>query len=346
VGLNARLRDIYGLQKPDDALVQEFGSSLSDGVGEINIFHINGDEVEQTMAHLTFNGPLTGYNIVYPAWELSQYPEAWAALLDSFDEIWAPSAFIEESLNKVCKKPVIHMPLATEVLLPQFIGREYFSISGDSFVFLFFFDLRSYATRKNPDGVISAIRKLAERRPNSDVTVVLKVLGGDTNPDELLLLEKSLAKVNFKKLFITEELSDCEVKNLVRSCDCFISLHRSEGYGRGIAEAMTSGKAVIATEYSGNMDYMSHETAKCVPFNLVPVLENQYPHWENQVWAEPDIEAAVNFMVEFLDAPDLAGKFGQRAQAHMRANFSYPAIGRLLLDRLMKIKTKNIGVGN
>ena len=138
-------------------------------------------------------------------------------------------------------------------------------------------------------------------------------------------------------MLIERGLTDNETKNLVHSCDCFVSLHRSEGIGRFLAEAMYMGKPVIATGWSGNMEFMNRDVACLVSYRLVPVREGDYPFWENQLWADPNVDEAAGWMVRLVDQPDWGRRLGERASRHIRSRFSYRAIGLQYVERLAQI---------
>jgi glycosyltransferase involved in cell wall biosynthesis len=337
-----RLLDVYQLSQPSEADKAEFGPAMQNSLGPINVFHINGDEIKQAWKHLGHAEQIPGYNVIYPLWELPRYPEEWASQLDRFDEIWAPSRFIMESLEKVCSKPIYHMPLSCQVSLSGFLGRRYFGIPEADYTFLFFYDLRSFSTRKNPAGVLRAFRSLLAKRPYSKAHLVIKVNGVDTNPAAFAELQKEVAHLHNAVTLIQRVMTGNEVKNLVRCCDCFLSLHRSEGYGFGCAEAMALGRPVIATAYSGNMDFMVPEAALGVGYKLIPVLEGEYPHHEDQVWAEPDYEQAVSFMIEVLDSPAKGRALGAVARRHMQNRFAYRPTGLKYVKRLDAIR-RNLG---
>lgn len=337
VALRPTLTDIYKLVPPDTDELTEFSGACTDRPSDINIFHINGDEVEQALAHLSHRQPWNGCNIIYPAWELARYPEEWAVQLDRFDEIWAPSRFIQEALESVCTRPVVHMPLACEVLLSSLLSRRYFGIPESDYVFLFFFDVRSYPKRKNPKGVISAFRHVLTQRPFAKTRLVLKVNGAELDPQSMEQLRHDLSDMINHVTLLHRVLSDNEVKNLVRCCDCFVSLHRSEGYGRGIAEAMYLGKPVIATAYSGNMDFMTSDTSLEVGYQLVPVGDGEYPHWQDQVWASADVDQAAKHMRTLIDDPSFGMELGRRASVHFRTVFGYRASGLRYRQRLEQI---------
>lgn len=337
VAVQPKLTDIYKLLPPTTDELAEFAGASTDVPADINVFHINGNEVEQVLAHLAHQQPWSGYNIVYPLWELAKYPAEWARQLDRFDEIWAPSRFIYDSLLEACTKPVIHMTLACEVVLTSFLGRRYFGIPEADYTFLFAYDLRSHTSRKNPQAVIKAFERIVAARPFLKTHLVLKVNGVETNPAEFHQIKKELESLKGNVTLLNRVMTNNEVKNLVRCCDCYVSLHRSEGYGFGIAEAMVLGKPVIATAFSGNMDFMGSDVSYGVNYDLVPLKGRDYPHCHDQVWADPDWEQASTFMAALIDDPSKGRAIGTRASSHMRSRFSYRATGLNYLNRLEKI---------
>lgn len=332
--------DIYGLNRPDRDIEAEFSAAIGQELGPISIYHINGDEVVQSTAHLRQRSGKVKYRIVYPAWELANYPEEWAKQLDTFDEIWAMSKFVEDGLIRACKRPVVYMPLACEVFMKSFLGRRYFGIPESEYIFLFFFDPRSYSTRKNSTAVINAFRQLLVARPYAKCRLVLKVNSGD-QVAALDQLYSDIDGLQDRVTVINKIMSDNEIKNLVRCCDAFISLHRSEGYGRGISEAMYLGKPVIATAYSGNLDFMHPDTTFPVQYELISVEDGAYPHWRGQVWANPDTEQAAHYMMKLVDDPQFGCHLGRRASQHIRFNFGYRTLGLRYRNRLDEI-AKNI----
>lgn len=338
VAAQPTLVDIYQLQTPSDEDLAEFSEACVDRLGAINVFHVNGDEVEDSLQHLGSRYSPDAYNVVYPAWELAKYPHEWAAQLDRFDEIWAPSQFVYEALSGVCTRPVFHMALSCEVRLASFLSRRYFGLPESEFIFLFFFDVRSYLSRKNPDALIGAFRGLLSQRRFAKTRLVLKVNGAELAPDAMERLRGELEDISDHIVVIDRVMSDNEVKNLVRCCDCFVSLHRSEGYGRGLAEAMHLGKPVIATAYSGNMDYMTDGTSMAVDYELIPVKEGEYPYWEGQVWADADVEQASAYMIRLLDDPCLGRELGRRASIRIRTEFGYRPGGVRYDRRLAEIQ--------
>ena len=346
-GLTLPIRDIYSSGNYfDPDIEKELSGHFTRGLSSsINLFHINGDEVEQALAHLANDMPSGAYCIIYPQWELSIYPSDWTEQLERFNEVWAPSNFVFDSIDRAISKPVFHMPHSVEVKLTSFLGRRYFGLPESPYLFLFYFDFRSYIDRKNPFAVIKAFEKVCADGKAEDIRLVIKVnrpIGLFHGEEHFSRLITEIDRCKYKDniIIIDKVLTDNEMKNLVRCCDCLVSLHRSEGFGRGMAEAMFLGKPVIATGYSGNLDFMNEKNSCLVRYELVAVKEGQYPYAKGQVWAEPDIDHAVYYMLKLLDDRDWGRRLGQIASRHIRTYFSYRAVGLRYTKRLEEILQK------
>ena len=207
--------------------------------------------------------------------------------------------------------------------------------------------MRSYVERKNPWAVIDAFKNAKEKNSRIKSKLVLKVHGQGNNQ----LLSKLKARLDQfvdDIIVIDHLLDDNEVKNLIRCSDCFISLHRSEGYGRGMAEAMALAKPVIATAYSGNLDFMNENNSLLVDYKLIPVKQGEYPHGNGQVWADPDIGMASSLMEKLMNDPEIGRKIGKRARVDILKDFSYLATGIRMIDRISEIRRslESEGVGH
>lgn len=340
-GLNLPVYTLDSQKQVELDYQNEFSNHLVQKLGDINIFYINGDEVKQALKHLETEKS-DAYNIICPQWELSIYPAEWAEQLNRFDEIWAPSKFVFDSIQKVTSKTLLHMPLPVQVQLTSFLGRRYFNIPESSYIYLFFFDLRSYIERKNPWAVIKAFEKTCSERPDKDVRLVIKINPLTSHKSKVQMLKDTIDQCPYgdRIIIVDKVFTDNEIKNLIRCCDCFVSLHRSEGFGRGMAEAMHLEKPVIATGYSGNLDFMNEKNSCLVRYNLIDVQEGSYPHAKGQVWAEPDFEQAAEFMIRLFDDRDYGRKIGKIASRHIRMYFNYRPIGLKYKERLDNIITK------
>jgi len=299
-----------------------------------NIFHVNADAMAGALSSI---GPSIGtdrYNIGYWAWELSKVPDAWRPSIDFVDEIWAPSRFIQEAFQEVTDKPVIHMPLSVELSFDSWKRRSHFDLPDNKFLFLYYFDSHSYFERKNP---LAAIRAFAKAFPDrDDVGLVIKTQNAKSDSAEWLEL-MAIAKDDSRIFILNKVMTKGEVLSLQVECDCFVSLHRSEGFGRGPAEAMWLGKPVVVTGYSGNMDFTDADNSLLVDYELIKVKPAEYPFFKGQVWAQPDEDHAARQMRRLLDEPGLARTLGRRAARRLRTEFGSKAIGQRYHQRLTEL---------
>jgi glycosyltransferase involved in cell wall biosynthesis len=335
--------DVYGGPVTDPGYRAEFGGHLVErGGGDVSVFVLNGDEIQPALERLGGRLPDGGLRVAWPAWELSQYPAEWARLLERFDEVWVYSRFVRDAIAPAVRRPVRVMPPGNEVFFPHLLGRRHFGIPESAFALLFAFDFRSYVERKNPLAVLEAFLRLARRRPADDLCLVVKAAGRDArtaaHAEFLESLRQARSECGDRSVRLIEgELPDAAVKNLVRSCDCFVSLHRSEGFGRLLAEAMLMGKPVISTAYSGNLDFTTDANSCLVSHRLVPVPEGAYPFWRGQVWAEPDVDHAVWWMERLVGDWRLRARIGQAARTEIQTRLSTRAAGVRYLARLREV---------
>lgn len=300
-----------------------------------NIFHINADQMLLAYCYLRREFFNRRYNIGYWAWELSNCPEEWVTVLDMMDEIWAPSRFIQESFSKRTDIPVRYMPLC--VTLPPLKGytRKHFDLPQKAFVFLYVFDSFSYLDRKNPFAAIRAFKQ-AFPNMNQQVILVLKTMNGDTRSPLWSNMIK-LIDGDQRIIVMNSTIDRDEIIGLFDVCDCFISLHRSEGFGRSPAEAMYLGKPVIVTNYSGNTDFTLPDNSCLVNYKLIPVEEGQYPFYQNQVWADPDVEHAAWYMRKVFEDHAFSEAIARKGQEYVRQNFNQNAIGAIYAERLREL---------
>jgi glycosyltransferase involved in cell wall biosynthesis len=300
-----------------------------------NIFHVNADSIAGALNSVGPSLAEDRYNIGYWAWELSKVPEAWRASVDFVDEIWAPSHFIQEAFEEFTDKPVIHMPLCVDLSFDRWKRRQYFGLPDDQFLFLYYFDSHSYYQRKNP---FAALRAFKAAFPNRrDVGLVIKTQNANINAPEWLELA-NLAEGDTRIYILNQTMAKGDVLSLQVECDCFVSLHRSEGFGRGPAEAMWLGKPVVVTGYSGNMDFTKADNSLLVDYELIRVKPGEYPFYKNQIWAEPDEEHAARQMRRLVEEAGLARDLGRRGAALMRTEYNFTTIGRRYFERLGEIR--------
>ena len=338
--VQADVYDVYGIV-PEPTVLAELGRRHVKRIeGGIRVFHLNGDEIATALDNIEVQQPgflLQGYNVVAPVWELPRYPTKWARQLERFDEIWVPTAFVEAAIRPAVTVPVFRVPNACQPHMDTILNRTYFGIPEDSFAILTIFDVRSWVARKNPFAAIEAFHKLVQARPNAPAKLVIKLNYGERAPHVIGEIERCTASISERVKIINATLTNNATKNLIRCCDCLLSLHRSEGFGRTPAEAMFFGKPVAATGWSGNLDYMNKDVAFPIDFALRAVCEGEYPEFEDQVWAEPNIDEAADILVKIIDQPDHAKIIGTRACDHMMSNYSDAVLGKQYRKHLVRI---------
>jgi hypothetical protein len=336
IGLHHRVFDIFRYaQRADPAHFAVNDKLECDQVpGGIRVFHINGDEIDPVIAALAARGGSfkAGYNIIVPAWELPVYPAVWAKQLARFDEVWALSTFIRQSLARA---GVDSHLVGQSVELPggPTLPRRWFGIRESAFVLLNFFDLSSYATRKNPQAVQRMFEQVRREQPFLDIQLVLKVKQGERGAEAWAAAFEHDPQIRV----IATPLDTLGVRSLMAACDCFVSLHRAEGFGRGLGEAMALGRLAMGTAWSGNLDFMTEANSLLVRQQQVALQDDEYPHWQGQSWAEPSLEHALELLRPVLADPARGMAMAQRGQRDVMRTHSHRAVGARILARLEQV---------
>lgn len=339
VGVDAHVRNVADPgEHPEPEEASDLRARLVERLdGDFTVVVMNGDERELVSTRLASELGQAGRTIVYPAWELQRYPEAWASELDHYDEVWAASSFSGAALREVVGRPVTVQPLPCHPALARPFHRRHFGISETAYVFVSLFDPASATERMNPQALRDAVDLLRAARPFSEFQVVVRLGHPGADPAATARFKAWLEPHRRQVLLIDSPLSGDEVTSLVRVGDAFVSLHRAEEFGFGPGAAMYFGKPVVATGFSGNLEYMTAETALLVNSTMVLVQEGQRPHASCQAWAEPDVEQAAAHMIKLLDDPDGGRALGARASAHVRTHFSQRACGLRYAARLAEL---------
>jgi len=263
-------------------------------------------------------------------WELEEVPLHWRELASVAHEIWAPTSFIQHALARVVAVPVVSMLPA--VTLSEFtpLDRNHFGLARVGFFFLFIFDLASIMERKNPLGLIRAFKMAF---PNQeDAWLVLKITRAEKYPEDMNRIRAEADDPRI--ILIQEDMPREKLLALMNLCDVYVSLHRSEGFGLTMAEAMLLGKPVIATAYSGNMDFMDEKTALLVPYKRVELDRDYPPYRRGNHWAQPDEGAAATFMRRLWQNPDEARALGEAGRRKASVLLSLEESGRRMMNRL------------
>jgi len=269
------------------------------------------------------------------AWETEDFPASMQNSFKYVDEIWAVSSFVQNAIAKHTSKPVLVYP--SQIEPPEISEKLNFKKLGipENLTYnLFIFDYASVFNRKNPLGVVQS-HKIAF--PNADgPALVIKSMNGDKDAENRELLRYSVK--DRKDIFLIEEYMPREqLDALLSECFTYISLHRSEGYGLTIAEALSLGKFVVATGYSGNLDFNSNENYILVPYNDVYVGSNSFPYSANSKWAEPDVEFAAKKIREIYTSNNTHEVDKRNYYESIVADFNKANSANFIFQRVMRI---------
>ena len=299
----------------------------------VTLWHINADHLALARATIPTFLVEKSYHIAYWAWELETMPEGWRPALDEADEIWVPSEFVRRAIASETTKPVVCIPHCVAPNPVESLDRDYFGLPKDSFIFLAMYDTRSIAERKNPKAALHAFIA-AFGADDNRATLVLKVNNATT--DSLRELDEAIGS-HQNIIILKEDHSKPEIDSLINAVDCFVSLHRSEGFGLGPAEAMSLGKSVILTNWSGSTDYTDADHCLPIDYQLITLEQDYGPYLKGQRWAEPSIEDASAAMRKLVNEPAFADEIGKKAQVFIDAEFSPRAVGEKMKSRLAEI---------
>jgi len=273
------------------------------------------------------------YRIAYWAWELDAIPEEWVELTPLLDAIWAPTGFVADAFRQRMPLPVHEVLPGVELSEIEKVTKADLGIPAANYVFLFMFDMCSQMVRKNPLALIKAFRTAFGRSDNA--TLVIKVSRGRSHPEDFSALEQAAREAGV--IVVDEVLSRARAYGFIQMCDCFVSLHRAEGFGLCLAEAMLMGKPVIATNYSGNLAFMHPGNSLLVDYTLAEIADDNPIYKAGNHWAEPSIEHAASLMRSCYDHPERAAALGATGQAEAKEKLSLKAAGQRVAEQLAKV---------
>jgi glycosyltransferase involved in cell wall biosynthesis len=300
----------------------------------VNVLHINADQLPRAFRRLGKDFFKDHYNVGFWHWELPEFPDEWTKAFALLNEVWAPSQFVVDAVVRKSPIPVLRMPHAVSFRVDPRLKRTDMGLPAGKFLFLTMYDTHSVQERKNPWAAIAAFRRAFPTAAN--VALVMKINNPASRPKEVAALKAKLAGVP-GVVIIDRILTRQEVYNLESLCDCFVSLHRSEGFGLGLAESMFLGKPVIGTNWSGNVDFMNADNSCPVGHHLVKLDRDYGPYRAGSTWADPDIEHASWYMRELTEKPTWGQLVAARGQETIRTEFSPRVVGELYRQRLAVI---------
>lgn len=302
----------------------------------INVIETAADQLPMALSTLGESRTRASHNILRTYWELPEAPELWRGYLNNIDEIWAPNDFVADAFRKIFLRPIVIIPPCVEVQPATPLDRTALGLEEGLFYFLFTFDYFSYPARKNPLGVLRAFQT-AFPRGDERVGLVIKSTGSHSQFPDVHAVIESAARRDRRIVVIDLSLRQSDMMSLIAGCGCYVSLHRSEGFGLGMVEAMLHGRPVIGTDYSGSTDFLSPERGYPVDFRLRPVKRGEYLYSEGQSWAEPELSSAVAAMRAVLAEPEVAAAKAVAAQAFVKERYSRNNVGGLVAARVDSI---------
>ncbi|HYT69342.1 MAG TPA: glycosyltransferase family 4 protein [Vicinamibacterales bacterium] len=314
-----------------------YSNFTDDNPHPFNVVHLNGDNMSGFAAARGRAYFRDRYTIGYWFWELSKWRDDWLDGFNYVDEVWVASEFTRACLAEVSPVPIVTMPLPFVLPEPPPIGRAHFGLREDATVFLLTFDVSSQTERKNPLGAIRAFRRAA--LPRGSATLVLKYTNAEYDRDAVRRFHEEAEGLDVS--MFDGYMSRPELTALMNASDCYLSLHRGEGFGMTMGEAMLLGKPVIATRYSGNVDFMTPDNSYLVDYRIVPLTKDYGPYMRGFVWADPDIPQAAEFIREVALNRTAAIEKGQRARRDMEASRLPQHTGAAMRARLEAIRGAN-----
>ncbi len=301
----------------------------------VNLWHVNPSDFAEAytaMGKKAFDGR---YNIAFWLWELENFPDEWVPYIHLLDEIWTPSEFISRGIRGKTDKPVFTMPYCvTAEADTRRYGRAYFGLPEDKFLFLMMYDSLSVRERKNPEGVIEAFRR-AFSSERQDVGLVIKA--NSASRKELQELQTRME--GYRNVFIVNQnLSRTQVNSLIACSDVFVSLHRAEGFGLVLAEAMLNRVPTIATNWSANTEFMNSDVACMVNYELRTLKKDIYPYKRGCRWAEPDLDDAARYMSRLADDREFYQRIAERAYEYATEKLGMDEAKKAVGGRIEEIR--------
>ncbi|MES2151820.1 MAG: glycosyltransferase [Pseudomonadota bacterium] len=301
----------------------------------IDLVYVNADQTPNTIEYLRSKKLESAYKIGFWHWEQPSLPEAHLGAFDLLHEVWVPSNFVRDAVAAVSPLPVVVIPHALQFEASPGVRRSAFGLPEDKLLALVMYDFHSYQYRKNPAAAIAAFRQAQAGR--SDAALVVKTINGEHHPEaraELLAQLSDLPGTVVIDRFLTRQ----QVWDLQSCCDLLVSLHRAEGFGLAPAEMMYLGKPVVATGWSANMDFMTHDNSMPVRYTLKPLAETLGAYPAGPLWAEADIDHAASCIARLLDDAGLRERMGQRAMDDVRRQLDPAVVGKLVAERLKAVR--------
>ena len=310
------------------------GATASEPIYDTNLICVNADRLLSFASDMGPDFFRGRYSIGVWWWEVPQFPRVMHPAFDVVDEIWVGSDHVRDAISAETEKPVLTIPIPVTLSDQPPLPRSKVKLP-EGFLFLFVFDFFSVFERKNPLAVIDAFTRAFE--PGEGPRLVIKSINGDKVGVALEAL-RAAAAGRPDVTVVDEYVSAHEKNSYMAACDCYVSLHRSEGFGLTMAEAMAHGKPVIATGYSGNLAFMTEDNSYLVPYNLTTIPPGCEPYPAGSEWAEPDRARAAVLMRRVYEHPEEARERGAQARRDILERQAPERLGEFVAQRLEEIR--------
>ena len=331
LGWDPQCADLSSYFLRSDLPIAVQGVMANAGDGGTLILNINGPYIPYAALRLG-RAFLSGRRVIgHWNWELPRMGPDWSRGLRHVHEVWVSSKFIANAMPSDTDVPVRVVPYAVR---PPAGGsrRAHFGIPDKTFVVLTAFDMASSYVRKNPRAAIAAFQRAFGGDPNC--LLVLKVGNAGDAGWAMDDLTDAIAGMN-NVLLMQKTLTRGDISALTASADVVLSLHRSEGFGLLLAEAMLLGVPVIATGWSGNVDFMTPDDSVLIDYKLVPVDDPQGTYTlAGTSWADADVEQAAAWLSRLRNDGGLRKNLGERGRVAASTRLSLEAYGRAVESAL------------
>ena len=324
------------LRKQDASYAHAFGDG---NPHPFNLVHLNADNMGWFADGRGKRYFKSRYTIGYWFWELATFREEWVPFFSYVDEVWAASDFVRDSYAAWSPVPVVRMPLPIVVPRIEPLSRAHFRLPQHAAVFLYIFDVSSQTERKNPAGAIDAFRRAGFQR--DEAVLALKFTNAEYDRDAVRRLQARAEGLNV--LFLDGYMDRTELWSLLAACDCYFSPHRSEGFGLTMLEAMSIGKPVIATAYSGNLDFMTPDNSFPLAYKMIALDRDYGPYMRGASWADPDLDQAAHLMRLIVEHSDEGRARGEVARLQIAHERNPIATGTIVKARLEAIREGRAG---
>ena len=312
---------------------------VDDAAFDVNVLCLNGDQLAlltEADRAVLLDGRPTAAVWFYEGAEL---PAAWIRAAERLDEVWVVSECVAGPLRDQIRPPVHVIPQAVTVGPAPPLDRARYGIAEDELLYLYVFDFNSTIERKNPEGALEAFVRAFS--PGDGAALLLKSINGDRDPEAAERLRRAAARHPHVHL-MERPVPVAERNALIAGCDCYVSLHRTEGFGLTVAEALLFARPVVVSAAGGVLEFVHEDNALLVPCGdyVLPERRGDYP--AGTVWGEPDLDVAAARLREVARAPAAAAARGRRGAEDLRRDHAPAAVGRAVAAR---VETLRAGAG-